>query len=79
MFSGLANTAHSYHPTLVSDFVPRFLLTVSTEDPTILSGSLRSTLDVFGEYQDVEIVSLRLLQHSQPHVYCSSKLSDVFI
>ena len=27
------------------------------EDPTILSGSLRSTLDVFEEYQDAEIVS----------------------
>lgn len=27
------------------------------EDPTILSGSLRSTLDVFEEYNDVEIVS----------------------
>ena len=27
------------------------------EDPTILSGSLRSTLDVFEEYQDSEIVS----------------------
>lgn len=27
-----------------------------TEDPTILSGTLRSTLDVFNEYQDHEIV-----------------------
>ena len=27
------------------------------EDPTILSGSLRSTLDEFEEYQDAEIVS----------------------
>ena len=27
------------------------------EDPTILSSSLRSTLDVFEEYQDAEIVS----------------------
>lgn len=27
------------------------------EDPTILSGSLRSTLDVFDEFEDVEIVS----------------------
>jgi ABC-type multidrug transport system fused ATPase/permease subunit len=31
------------------------------EDPTILSGSLRSTLDVFNEYEDVEIV--RTLSH----------------
>lgn len=28
------------------------------EDPTILSGTLRSTLDVFDEYEDAEIVSL---------------------
>lgn len=28
-----------------------------TEDPTILSGTLRSTLDVFEEYDDAEIVS----------------------
>lgn len=27
-----------------------------TEDPTILSGTLRSTLDVFNEYEDAEIV-----------------------
>lgn len=27
------------------------------EDPTVLSGTLRSTLDVFGEYDDAEIVS----------------------
>jgi hypothetical protein len=26
------------------------------EDPTILSGTLRSTLDVFDEYEDGEIV-----------------------
>lgn len=32
-----------------------------TEDPTILSGSLRSTLDVFEEYEDAEIVSVRYL------------------
>jgi ABC-type multidrug transport system fused ATPase/permease subunit len=29
----------------------------SPEDPTILSGTLRSTLDVFEEYEDAEIVS----------------------
>jgi hypothetical protein len=32
-------------------------LIVFLEDPTILSGSLRSSLDVFEEYQDTEIVS----------------------
>ena len=26
------------------------------EDPTILSGTLRSTLDIFEEYEDAEIV-----------------------
>ena len=29
----------------------------NAEDPTILSGTLRSTLDVFEEYEDAEIVS----------------------
>jgi hypothetical protein len=28
----------------------------NTEDPTILSGTLRTTIDVFNEYQDAEIV-----------------------
>jgi ABC-type multidrug transport system fused ATPase/permease subunit len=31
-------------------------LTIIPQDPTILSGTLRSTLDVFDEYEDVEIV-----------------------
>lgn len=31
-----------------------------TEDPTILSGTLRSTLDVFNEYEDADIVCGRL-------------------
>ncbi|KAJ7575966.1 P-loop containing nucleoside triphosphate hydrolase protein [Mycena floridula] len=30
-------------------------LTIIPQDPTILSGTLRSTLDVFGEYSDLEI------------------------
>lgn len=34
----------------------RSRLTVIPQDPTILSGTLRSTLDVFNEYQDAEIV-----------------------
>ncbi|EDR07940.1 multidrug resistance-associated ABC transporter [Laccaria bicolor S238N-H82] len=33
----------------------RSRLTIIPQDPTILSGSLRSTLDVFDEYQDAEI------------------------
>jgi hypothetical protein len=31
---------------------------LATEDPTILSGTLRSTLDIFEEYEDAEIVRL---------------------
>ncbi|KAH8986254.1 ATP-binding cassette transporter [Lactarius hatsudake] len=33
----------------------RSKLTIIPQDPTILSGTLRSTLDVFNEYQDAEI------------------------
>ncbi|CDO71111.1 hypothetical protein BN946_scf184844.g115 [Trametes cinnabarina] len=33
----------------------RSRLTIIPQDPTILSGTLRSTLDVFGEYEDAEI------------------------
>jgi len=32
-------------------------LTIIPQDPTILSGSLRSTLDVFEEYQDASWIS----------------------
>jgi ABC-type multidrug transport system fused ATPase/permease subunit len=38
--------------------MPEEGLTRISEDPTILSGTLRSTLDVFDEYQDAEIVSI---------------------
>ncbi|KAJ8693740.1 hypothetical protein PTI98_008710 [Pleurotus ostreatus] len=33
----------------------RSKLTIIPQDPTILSGTLRTTLDVFGEYEDAEI------------------------
>ncbi|KAJ7122930.1 multidrug resistance-associated ABC transporter [Mycena epipterygia] len=33
----------------------RSKITIIPQDPTILSGSLRSTLDIFGEYSDAEI------------------------
>ncbi|KAJ7666515.1 P-loop containing nucleoside triphosphate hydrolase protein [Mycena rosella] len=33
----------------------RSKLTIIPQDPTLLSGSLRSTMDVFGEYSDAEI------------------------
>lgn len=32
------------------------MLTIRAEDPTILSGTLRSALDVFDEYEDADIV-----------------------
>lgn len=32
------------------------LINAAAEDPTILSGTLRSTIDVFSEYEDAEIV-----------------------
>ena len=45
----------------VDSFMPDFYLFYDSpgclEDPTIFSGSLRSTLDVFEEYKDAEIVS----------------------
>ncbi len=31
------------------------------EDPTILSGTVRSTLDVFEEYEDSELVRMNCL------------------
>jgi ABC-type multidrug transport system fused ATPase/permease subunit len=31
-------------------------LTIRAEDPTILSGTLRSALDVFDEYEDSDVV-----------------------
>jgi energy-coupling factor transporter ATP-binding protein EcfA2 len=53
------------------------------EDPTILSGSLRSTLDVFEEYQDAEIVSYMPICLVLPvmiiTVYTSMKHFVVFI
>lgn len=44
-----------YHVGVLSQII--ILITHSiTEDPTILSGTLRSTLDIFEEYEDAEIV-----------------------
>ncbi len=40
----------------ISSFQFVLLAQLPEEDPTILSGTLRSTLDVFDEYQDAEIV-----------------------
>lgn len=38
-------------------YIADFSSSYYVEDPTILSGTLRSTLDVFNEYEDAEIVS----------------------
>ncbi|EIW78464.1 multidrug resistance-associated ABC transporter [Coniophora puteana RWD-64-598 SS2] len=49
----------------------RSKLTIIPQDPTILSGTLRSTLDVFNEYEDAEIYeALRRV-----HLIASSKSS----
>lgn len=49
----------NYHTSCVSLDHIRMIDTPmrSLEDPTVLSGTLRSTLDVFGEYDDADIVS----------------------
>ena len=50
----------------MSDAFPWLLahaVCANAEDPTILSGTLRSTLDVFDEYEDAEIVCLLFLFH----------------
>lgn len=38
----------------------RSRITIIPQDPTILSGTIRSTLDIFGEYSDNEIVRPQL-------------------
>ena len=45
------------------------------EDPVLLSGTLRSTLDIFGDYDDTEIV--RILLHFtrfRAHFSCYAKV-----
>ena len=44
-----------------------------SEDPTILSGTLRSTLDIFDEYEDTEIVRGALSL-----VYCQNSRSSQY-
>ncbi|KAJ7476731.1 multidrug resistance-associated ABC transporter [Mycena latifolia] len=44
----------------------RSRLTIIPQDPTILSGTLRSTLDVFDEYQDAEIFAALRRVHLIP-------------
>lgn len=45
------------HPSWVTWVFLYIFIYNPAEDPTILSGTLRSTLDVFDEYDDAEIVS----------------------
>lgn len=44
----------------------RTKLTIIPQDPTVLSGTLRSTLDVFGEYNDSEIFEALRRVHLLP-------------
>jgi hypothetical protein len=43
---------------------PNSYMACCVEDPTILSGTVRSTLDVFDEYEDAEIVGFRYVSRS---------------
>ncbi|KAF8154768.1 multidrug resistance-associated ABC transporter [Crassisporium funariophilum] len=54
----------------------RSRLTIIPQDPTILSGSLRSTLDVFDEYQDAEIYEALRRVHLIPSEDTPAEASD---
>ncbi|KAI0331721.1 multidrug resistance-associated ABC transporter [Cubamyces sp. BRFM 1775] len=54
----------------------RSRLTIIPQDPTILSGTLRSTLDVFGEYQDAEIYEALRRVHLIPAGEVTSEESE---
>ncbi|KAF8802271.1 multidrug resistance-associated ABC transporter [Phlegmacium glaucopus] len=55
----------------------RSRLTIIPQDPTILSGSLRSTLDVFEEYQDEEIYEALRRVHLIPPEDTPAEASDM--
>jgi len=55
----------------------RSRLTIIPQDPTILSGSLRSTLDVFEEYQDAEIYEALRRVHLIPSEDTPAEASDM--
>ncbi|KAL1948838.1 hypothetical protein VTO73DRAFT_10644 [Trametes versicolor] len=55
----------------------RSKLTIIPQDPTILSGTLRSTLDVFGEYQDAEIYEALRRVHLIPAGEASEESESV--
>ncbi|KAF8955330.1 multidrug resistance-associated ABC transporter [Flammula alnicola] len=54
----------------------RSRLTIIPQDPTILSGSLRSTLDVFDEYQDAEIYEALRRVHLIPSEDTPAEATD---
>ncbi|KAI0302402.1 hypothetical protein B0F90DRAFT_1714514 [Multifurca ochricompacta] len=54
----------------------RSKLTIIPQDPTILSGTLRSTLDVFDEYQDAEIYEALRRVHLIPSEGEEESLED---
>ncbi|KAK7000595.1 ATP-dependent bile acid permease [Favolaschia claudopus] len=55
----------------------RSRLTIIPQDPTILSGTIRTTLDVFGEYQDSAIFEALRRVHLLPSVDTSEGLDNV--
>ncbi|KAF9450628.1 ABC transporter-like protein, partial [Macrolepiota fuliginosa MF-IS2] len=54
----------------------RSRLTIIPQDPTILSGTLRSTLDVFSEYDDAEIYEALRRVHLIPSVDTPTEAAD---
>ncbi|KIY63292.1 multidrug resistance-associated ABC transporter [Cylindrobasidium torrendii FP15055 ss-10] len=54
----------------------RSRLTIIPQDPTILSGTLRSTLDVFDEYQDAEIFEALRRVHLIPSGDADQSVED---
>ncbi|EMD35632.1 hypothetical protein CERSUDRAFT_85569 [Gelatoporia subvermispora B] len=55
----------------------RSRLTIIPQDPTILSGTLRSTLDVFDEYEDVEIYEALRRVHLIPSSDTPAEEADI--
>ncbi|EKM77362.1 hypothetical protein AGABI1DRAFT_130448 [Agaricus bisporus var. burnettii JB137-S8] len=54
----------------------RSRLTIIPQDPTVLSGTLRSTLDVFGEYEDADIYEALRRVHLIPSADTAPEAAD---
>lgn len=54
----------------------RSRLTIIPQDPTVLSGTLRSTLDVFGEYDDADIYEALRRVHLIPSADTPAEAAD---